>query len=133
MKIPIIKSFIPFLILFVVSNILLVLLKDKLLANDVDVYFIWGANVVIFALTILGYFIQVKGAQSANFNAFLRGIYSSLLLKMFVVIIALVIYISIEGSDVNSAAIFTSMGFYLVYTAIEVMQLMKIVRNKPHA
>jgi hypothetical protein len=133
MKPAIIKSFTPFIIIFILINLLIVLFKNKLLAADYDIQFIWVANLIIFLLTLLGYFLQLKGAVSANFNHFLRGIYSSLLMKMFIIIGALVIYIAVAKGKINTPAILISMGLYLVYTAIEVIQLMKIVRNKPHA
>lgn len=133
MKREFIKSFTPFFILFIVTNLLLVIFKAGLLAADYDVKFIWVANLIVFLLTLMGYYLQLRGAGSANFNHFLRGIYSSLLMKMFIIIGGLVIYIAVAGGKVNTPAILISMGLYLLYTAIEVIQLMKIVRNKPHA
>ena len=133
MKRAFIKSFTPFFIVFIITNILIVGFKTQLLAADYDVYFIWGANVIIFFLTIMGYYLQLRGTDSANFNHFLRGIYSSLLMKMFIIIGGLVIYIAVAGGKVNTPAVLISMGLYLIYTAVEVIQLMKIVRNKPHA
>lgn len=133
MKPTIIKSFTPFIIIFILANLLIVLFKNKLLEAEYDVQFIWVANLIIFLLTLLGYFLQLKGAGSANFNHFLRGIYSSLLMKMFIIIGGLVIYIAVAKGEINTPAILISMGLYLIYTAIEVIQLMKIVRNKPHA
>ena len=133
MKPEIIKSLTPFFILFILSSILLVVFKSRLLAADYDIQFIWVANLIVFLLTLLGFFLQLKGAGSTNFNHFLRGIYSSLLMKMFIIIGALVIYIAVAGGKVNTPAVLISMGLYLIYTAIEVIQLMKIVRNKPHA
>ena len=133
MKPETLKSLTPFFILFFLSNILLVLFKDRLVAADYDIQFIWVANLIVFLLTLVGFFLQVKGAGSANLNHFLRGIYSSLLMKMFIIIGALVIYIAVAGGKVNTPAVLISMGLYLLYTAIEVIQLMKILRNKPHA
>ena len=133
MKPEIVKSLTPFFILFILSNILIVSFKSRLLAAGYDMQFIWVANLIVFVLTLVGYFLQVKGAKSANFNHFLRGIYSSLLMKMFIIIGTLVIYITVADGKVNTPAVLISMGLYLSYTAIEVIQLMKILRNKPHA
>lgn len=133
MKRSFIKSFTPLFILFILVNILIVGFKKSLANADYDVEFIWVANLVIFLLSIMGYYLQLRGVGSANFNHFLRGIYSSLLMKMFIIIGALVIYIAVGGGKVNTPAVLISMGLYLIYTAIEVIQLMKIVRNKPNA
>lgn len=133
MKSETVKSLTPFFILFFITSILLVVFKERLVAADYNIQFIWAANLLVFLLTLVGYFLQLKGASSANFNHFLRGIYSSLLMKMFIIIGALVIYITVADGKVNTPAILISMGLYLLYTAIEVIQLMKILRNKPHA
>jgi hypothetical protein len=37
------------------------------------------------------------------------------------------------GGQVNKPSLFTSMGIYLVYTSMEVIQLMKIARKKTDA
>lgn len=122
-----------FLIIFIVTTGILFFLKDLLQGKDVDVNFIMGANALFFVLTVFGFAIQLRGSHATNINAFLRGIYSSLLVKMFAVVIALVIYIGIAGGAVNTAAVMTSMGLYFLYAGVEVAQLMKIVRKKPNA
>jgi Kef-type K+ transport system membrane component KefB len=59
-----------------------------------------------------------------------RGLYASLMLKMFVIIGGLFIYIYGFRGSVNVPALFVAMVLYLVYTSIEVKQLMKIARKK---
>ena len=55
------------------------------------------------------------------------------MLKMFVVVGAIFIYVYAFGGIVNMPALFIAMVIYLVYTSIEVVQLMKIARKKPNA
>ncbi len=52
---------------------------------------------------------------------------------MFTVIGAILVYVAIMSKELNKAGIFIAMGFYVLYTSIEVFQLMKIVRKKPDA
>ncbi len=91
------------------------------------------ANAILFILLFLDFYIQTKGVRSTNINAFIRGIYSSLLLKMFVIVAAILVYILVMGGETNKPSILASMGIYLVYTSLEVIQLMKIARKKPDA
>jgi hypothetical protein len=114
-------------------NILLLIFKNILTSYGFDVNFILGANVVLFLLSLSGFFIQNKGVRSSNINAFIRGVYSSVLLKMFIIMGGILIYILIAGGKVNKPALFTSMAIYILYTSVEVIQLMKIVRKKPNA
>ena len=133
MKHPLIKKLIHVLSLFIFVNILLLIFKSILTGYGFDVNFILGANVVLFLLSLSGFFIQTKGVRSSNINAFIRGVYSSVLLKMFIIMAAILIYILAAGGNVNKPALFTSMAIYILYTSVEVIQLMKIVRKKPNA
>ena len=130
MKNDLFKKFIPVIALFVFINLLIFILKTFLIRSGFEISFLLIANAVIFLLTLFGFFIQSKTVSSSNVNAFIRGIYSSLLLKMFVIVAAIFIYIYITGGKVNKPSLFTSMAFYLLYTFIEVVQLMKLARKK---
>jgi hypothetical protein len=129
----VLKKLLPVIVFFILINALIVIFGNTLLAAGFNVDFLLVANVVLFILTSFGFFIQIKGVRSANVNAFIRGIYSSLLLKMFVIVAAIVIYILVMGGEANKPSILTSMGIYLIYTFLEVIQLMKIARKKPDA
>jgi hypothetical protein len=52
------------------------------------------------------------------------------LLKLFVIVAAIVIYILLLGGKVNLPSLFTAMVFYIIYTSIEVIELMKLARKK---
>ncbi|MEO8721379.1 MAG: hypothetical protein ABI372_09750 [Ginsengibacter sp.] len=127
------KNFIPVIIFFLLVNVLVFLLRNTLAESGFNIGFLLTANVVLFLLSCFGFFIQSRGVKSTNIHAFIRGVYSSLLLKMFVIVLAIVVYILIIGGHVNKPSLFTSMGIYLVYTSLEVIQLMKISRKKSDA
>ncbi len=128
-----IKKFISVIGLFLVINLVLFIFGASLKEYGFNIGFLLVANAILFILTFLGFYIQTKGVRSTNINAFIRGVYSSLLLKMFVIVVAIVIYILVMGGEANKPSILTSMGIYLVYTSLEVIQLMKIARKKPDA
>ncbi|MEO8764254.1 MAG: hypothetical protein ABI416_08200 [Ginsengibacter sp.] len=127
------KKYVPVIILFVVISAVVIIFRPFLELNGFETTFLLMANVVLCILSLLGFFIQVKGLSSGNVNAFIRSLYSSLLLKMVIVMIAVIAYIFITGGKVNKPSLFTSMGLYFLYTAIEVAQLMKIAHRKPNA
>jgi hypothetical protein len=98
----------------------------------------WGAdqqiaiagNLFLFGVTFLSFLIAKKGLQSDNPHAFVRSIYTSLIIKLFLCIIAAFIYISYYRSGLNKPALFTIMGLYLIYTFIEVSILTRLVKQK---
>ncbi len=114
------KKYAPVIILFVFINALVFIFKSFLQLNGFETGFLLIANAVLFFLSLSGFFIQMKGLKSTNINAFIRSVYSSLLLKMLIIMIAVLIYIFITRGKVNKPSLFTSMGLYLLYTSIEV-------------
>ena len=127
------KKYVPVVILFVFINVMVLIFKSFLQLNGYEIRFLLIANAALFLLSLSGFFIQVKGLKSSNINAFIRSVYSSLLLKIVIIMIAVIVYIFITGGKVNKPSLFTSMGVYFLYTFIEVTQLMKIARRKPNA
>ena len=128
-----IKKFIPVIGLFLTVNLILFIFGNSLKESGFNIGFLLVANAILFLITFLGFYVQTKGVRSTNVNAFIRGVYSSLLIKMFVIVIAIVIYILVMGGKIDKLSILTAMGIYIIYTVVEVVQLMKIARKKPDA
>lgn len=124
------RKFVPVIGFFILANILIFIFIKLLRSSGFNISFLLGANAVLFLLSSFGFFIHTKGIKSTNINAFIRSIYSSLLLKLFVIVTAIVIYILLLGGKVNLPSLFTAMVFYIIYTSIEVIQLMKLARKK---
>lgn len=127
------KYYMPVIVLFVFINSMVFIFKSFLQLNGFEIGFLLIANAILLILSLSGFFIQLKGLKSTNVNAFIRGVYSSLLLKMVIIMVATFAYMFITSGKVNEPSLFTSMGMYLLYTSIEVTQLMKIARRKPDA
>ena len=121
------------IILFVLIAGAIFIFKSLLQSMGFDVRFLLIANLLLFFVTLCGFFIQMNGLKSANTNAFIRGVYFSFLIKLFVIMIAVAIYLFIMRSRLNKPSLFTSMGIYLLYAAVGVFQLMKIARRKSDA
>ncbi|MDQ6844737.1 MAG: hypothetical protein M3Z92_10350 [Bacteroidota bacterium] len=127
------KKYVPVILLFVFVTAMIFIFKPFLESNGFEIPFLLIANAVLFLLSLAGSFMQIKGLKSTNINAFIRGVYSSLLLKLFIIMIAVIAYIFITGGKVNQPSLFTSMSLYFLYTALEVKMLMKIARKKSDA
>lgn len=121
------------IVLFILINAGAFAFKDFLHEHGFGIRLLLAANILLFLLTMAGFFIQMRAIKSSNINAFIRGVYVNLLLKIFIVIIALGIYLFITKGKVNKPSLFTAMGLYILYSTIEVRQLMKISRKKTDA
>ena len=127
------KKYMPLLILFAIVMVVAFVFKNKLQAAGFDIPFLYIANTILFVLSFSGFLLQLRGLRSANNNAFIRGVYGSLLLKIFIVLIAVFAYVFLTHGKINKPSLFTSMALYIVYTCVEVAQLMKIARKKTNA
>ena len=127
------KKIMPVILMFIAITAIVFILKSVLKSIGFDINFLLIGNLILFVLSISGFLIQMRALRSANINAFIRGIYSSLLLKLFIIATAVLIYVFLNRENVNKQSLFTCMGLYFVYTIIEVKQLMKISRAKTNA
>lgn len=119
------KVFLPIIFVFVFLNSFILIFRSFLERNGFDQELLIMANLLLFLLTMAGIFIQLKGLQSPNPQAFVRGVYASLIIKMFVVMAVVFTYAFLNRENINKPGIFTSMGMYIVYTVTEVITLMK--------
>lgn len=124
------KIFLPLILVYIVLNGVMVVFKGFLENHGFDIDFLIIANLLLFLLSLAGFFFQRRGLQSPNPNAFVRYVYGAILIKLFVCIIAFTAYAFIQNKNINRPGIFLSMGLYAVYTTVEVASLMKAVRKR---
>jgi hypothetical protein len=76
--------FIPLIGLFIAVSCIFQLLKSWLTGNGVDHALILSGNFLIFLDTAVALLFHIQGFHHKNPNVFLRSVYASLLVKMFV-------------------------------------------------
>lgn len=124
------KRFAPVLLFFIILNVLFFAARTWLVQWNVDLKVLAIGNLFLFLVTLLSFIVAQKGLKSSNPHAFVRSVYSSILLKLFLCIIAAFAYIAVHRTELNKPALFTCMGLYLVYTFLEVSVLMKMLKQK---
>lgn len=124
-----VKAFAPIVLVFIVMNGFFIAGKSMLQRWDADQNVLIIGNVLLFLISYISFMIAAKGVNNPNPHAFVRAVYGGIMLKLFVCIIAALIYISSAGKEVNRTSLFIWMGLYLVYTFIEVSLLTKLLRE----
>ena len=127
------KQFIPLIIMFVVFTTLIFLFSSTLQNNGFSTNFLFVSNGLLFFLSIFSLLIQRGSVNSPNAQKFVRGVYASMMAKMFICLIAVLVYMFINKEKINKPALFMSMGLYIFYTVIEVSGLMKAARKNSNA
>jgi len=126
------RAFIPILLIFIFVSASAIVFRSFFESRHVDTSVLLVGNIILFAVTAVSFIFYRRAVLSANTQVFLRFVYSGMMLKLFVCVIAAFIYISIAGSDVNRPALFILMFFYLLYTFSEVALLFRQSRQIKH-
>jgi hypothetical protein len=124
------KLFVPIVLIFIFINSFALISKNFLLNHGFDQELLLWGNFLLFFIGITALLIQFHGLKAANPNVFVRSVYIVMIVKLFIVAIVLTTYILLNHRNINKPALFTLMGLYIVYTAVEVSSLMKTLRNK---
>ena len=120
----------PVIIFFILLNGFFTVGKNLLAQWGADQDVLIVGNTLLFIITLVSILVATRGLKSENPHAFLRSVYGSILIKLFLCMIVAFIYIASVRTKVNKPALFTCMGLYLVYTFIEVSLLTKMLRKK---
>jgi hypothetical protein len=125
------KTIRPILLIFIFINAILIILRKAISSKGVDVDVCIISNLLMCAVTILSIFMIRKNLKSDNPHAFVRGVNSSVLMKLMICAGVAFAYIIIVGSNkVNAPALFIFMAFYIIYTFLEVRILTALNKEK---
>jgi len=126
------RYFAELLTLFTGIGLLLFSTKEIQLKYQFDQVVLWAGHVLLFLLTVLSLFLHLRGASDKNAQAFFRSVYSSMILRMFGVVLAIIIYASVAGASVNRPSLLLCAGLYFIYMFYEigiVFRLLKQAKN----
>jgi len=127
------KGFMPVILVFIVLNGFLISAKNMLQRWNVDQDVVIIGNALLFLITLCSFLLAQRGLKNPNPHAFIRSVYVSVMLKLFVCIIAAFVYIAMYKSNLNKPALFICMALYLVYTFLEVASLTKLLKQRKNA
>jgi hypothetical protein len=109
-----------FLIIFLIINGLLFLFKNQLPGWHINPGVTLMGNLILFFGTVLSFLLFRKGLGQTSSYGFIRMVYSGILLKMAICIVAVLVYALTETGKVNKGAILLSFCFYFIYSFAEV-------------
>jgi hypothetical protein len=125
------RAFLPILAVFLVSSVLILLGSTVWREWNTDGRVLLAGNELFFGLTAISYLLHIKSLRNPNPHFFVRMVYSSLIIKMMVCMIAALLYGWLTKA-VNKNAIFGCFILYVVYTFLEVRILMKFLKKSPN-
>ena len=127
---PQIKIFSPLFLVFNLTILVLYAIRGILAQLGIDFTILNIANCIFFLLSVLTFIMQRKALQNSNPNVFIRSVMGGMLIKMFFIISAVIVYRLIAGNSVSKVSVFSSMFLYLLYLGVEVSIITKLNRQK---
>jgi len=95
-----------------------------------DFNLLLAGNIILALIAVANFFIITRAAKNDNPNVLVRAKTAGAMLKFFVAIGALLLYIFINNRVINKPTIFIFLGMYLIYTVIETVKLARVVKGK---
>lgn len=121
------KYFIPsILVVFVVLSVAFIFMKTA--APQFHFPVLMTGNVIMAVLSLVTFFIVMKQMHSKP-DAFVRGVYASSFLKLFVCMIAIVAYVMINRPHIHKPSLFVLFGIYAVYSIVETTLLSRLAKE----
>lgn len=124
------KSLIPIVALFCVVALVSLWMGARLESWGFDSMVLFAGNAFLYLLTMASWFLLEKGMKAKNTAGFLRSFYGSFLMKFLLVAIVAFAYVSSRRELVNKPSLFTCMGLYLVYMALETRAVLSTSKPK---
>ncbi len=123
----------PLSLIFIFTTAFFISGKSWLVKKEIDQTVLLAGNLLLFATTMVSAWIIIKGAASPNPQAAVRAMYSSFLVKFFLVAIAAFTYIMVAKKGVSIPALIICAALYIIYTTVEVRSLLKLMKQKKNA
>jgi hypothetical protein len=128
-----VKLFYPFLFIFGLTSIIVLLFKAGLSKMGFSVEAFWLGNLVLLIATSASFVLYQRSLNNTNPHFVLRMIYSGLFLKMFVCVAATVCYILIARRNTSKLSLAGCFVLYVVYTFTEIKIIMRLSRVQKNA
>lgn len=123
----------PMILVFILLNGFFIAGRSWLEKKGVDQEVLIVGNLILLAVSILTFWLTWRSLKSDNTHVFVRALYTGFIVKFFVIALAAFIYIALAEKSLNKPALFGMMGLYIIYSAIEVNTLLRILKQKKNA
>jgi hypothetical protein len=116
----------PIHLLSLSVTLVAIVFRGVLASKGIDANVLLAGNLLLYAVTLLGFRLHRSGMRSKGGTLFLGTVYGAFLARMAVCAVAVFAYGWWKRSEMNWPALFTCMFLYLVYTFLETRALLRI-------
>jgi len=123
------RILLPVVSIFVICSFLIYFSKNWLGSFHTDWRVLFFANILFLILALLTVAIQTKRNKGGNPHVYVRRVMAGMMMKMFAVVIAMVIYFLLSGEAFSTRAVLGSLIIYLIYLITEVILVTRSIKG----
>lgn len=106
-------------VVFIPVMLLIALFNAGIKSAGLDPWVLAGGNLILYLITVVALYFHLKGLSDKNVQAFFRSVYASMLMRMFLCVLAVMIYAIYSGERLNKYSLLICFLFYFIYTFFE--------------
>ena len=114
------SSIIPSLVVFLLITLIFMLEAGFWDRIGVNHRVVEVANILLYILSSVSLWMHFTAIKNPNPHVFTRSVMGGTVLKLFILGIAVVVYLLIDRKNISVYAIFMSMILYIFYTILDV-------------
>ncbi len=121
-----VKLLYPIIALFIFVNAAILLGEQELIKYKFVPTVINGANLLLFALTLLGLLSLISAAKDPNPNVLVRTVMAFMGVRLIGLAVILVSYIKMSGAAISPRSVYAGLALYPLYTWLEIKLFLKL-------
>jgi hypothetical protein len=121
-----VKLLYPIIALFIFVNAAILLGEQELIKYKFVPTVINGANILLFALALLGLLSLISAAKDPNPNVLVRTVMAFMGFRLVGLAVILVSYIKMSGAAISPRSVYAGLALYPLYTWLEIKLFLKL-------
>ena len=121
-----VKLLYPIIALVIFVNAAILLGEQELIKYKFVPTVINAANLLLFALTLLGLLALISAAKDPNPNVLVRTVMAFMGFRLIGLAVILVSYIKMSGAGISPRSVYAGFALYPLYTWLEIRLFLKL-------
>lgn len=117
-------------VLFILACGLVLAFRSPLGGWNVPAAPVLYGNAWLFGITLLAFYLELKGVRQTNAYAFFRYVYTGMLIKLFLSAAVVLLYALADRAALTRGVVLLWLLLYIGYTGLEVLQLVRAGKVK---
>ena len=121
-----VKLLYPIIGLFIFVTSIIQIGEQELIKYKFVPTVIMSANVLLFAVTLVGLIALVNASKNPNPNVLVRTVMIAMGLRLLGIAVAVLLYVKLAGAAISPRSVYAGFALYPLYTWLEIRLFLKL-------